>query len=70
MINWGGWKSLTKNYEFTQNLHEFERIRAIWENISESFQNYCSNFLNGKKSKFRKLTPPPPYYYGQENEEF
>ena len=28
----GGWKSLT------QNLHEFERIRAIWENILESFK--------------------------------
>ena len=33
IINWGGWKSLTK---YTQNLHEFERIRAIWENYSES----------------------------------
>ena len=37
MINWGGWKSLTKKFEFTQNVHEFERIRAIWENIIESF---------------------------------
>ena len=38
IINWGGWKSLTKKFEFTQNLDEFERIRAIWENILESFK--------------------------------
>ena len=35
-MNWGGWKSLTKKVEFTQNLHEFERTRATWENILES----------------------------------
>ena len=28
----GGWKSLTKKFELTQNLHEFERIGAILEN--------------------------------------
>ena len=28
------WKSLTKKFEFNQNLHEFERIRAIWENVT------------------------------------
>ena len=31
-------KNLTKKFEFTENLHEFERIRAIWENILESFK--------------------------------
>ena len=38
MINWGGWKSLTKKFQFTQNLHKFERIRAIWGKISESLK--------------------------------
>ena len=33
--NWGGWKSLTKKFEFTQNLHEFERIRAILYGTSQ-----------------------------------
>ena len=28
----------TRKFESTQNLHEFERIRAIWENILESFK--------------------------------
>ena len=41
IINWGGWKSLTKKFEFTQNLHEFERIRAILAN----FQKVSTSFL-------------------------
>ena len=36
MINWGGWKSLTKEFEFTQNMHEFERIGAIMDTFSEN----------------------------------
>ena len=31
-----GWKSRTKKFEFSKNLPEFERIRAILENFSES----------------------------------
>ena len=36
IINWAGWKSLTKKFEFTQNLHEFEIIRGILEKLTES----------------------------------
>ena len=38
IMNWGGWESPTKKFEYTQNLHRYERIREIWENISESFK--------------------------------
>ena len=35
-----GWveKSWRKSSNLPKNLHEFERIRAIWENILESFK--------------------------------
>ena len=34
----GGIASDEKKLEFTQNLNEFERIRAIWEKFSEIFK--------------------------------
>ena len=33
-MNGGGW-NLTNKFEFNQNLHEFERIRAILEKLLE-----------------------------------
>ena len=35
VTNRGGWKSLTKRFEFTQNMNEFERIRAIWRTFQK-----------------------------------
>ena len=44
IINWGRWKNLTKRFEFTQNLHEFERIRATLKNYKKDPKSF-SNFL-------------------------
>ena len=58
-----------EKFEFTQNQHEFERMRAIWENVIESFKIIFQISQMGgeggynklkwlcRKSKFRKLTP-------------
>ena len=37
-LNWGGWESLTKKFEFTENLHEFKRIRVVI--LKKKFQNH------------------------------
>ena len=54
IVNRGGWKSLTRKFEFTKNLHEFERITAIWENILESLKK-CQAKKNQNFSSIRVL---------------
>ena len=62
--------SLTKKFEFTQNLHEFDRIREILTKFSEYskiiFQNWGVLINWNGWSKNRHFGNwPPLYYYGR-----
>ena len=65
-----GWKCTTKEFEFTQNLHEFERIRATWENFSKLFFKFLKlggyiKILNSWQKIEISEIDPLPYYYGR-----
>ena len=44
-MNRGYWNISEKKFEFTQNLHEFERIRAILEKLSEISKIFHFSFF-------------------------
>ena len=60
IINWGGWKSLTKKIDFTQHLHKFERVRDPPPLLSRSGE-YLTRF--NKDHLQPALQRSPTYFY-------